>query len=167
MTPEPADILEFPEALETGPTSDSSDLEGSPSLWGIFAAQDEPEGFLAWAEAFRAEEAPRGAIEVALVELVIVSARRLRKALAAEGSEKVGDAAKLRELAGAKRLWSGSLVDWRRHRAAVASEAAKADARQSSRRDRNSPDAPAPAPAPSPSTPFREEKRPSLPPEKS
>ena len=76
-------------------------------------------GFALWAEALRAVETPDGPIAAALLSLVVLAAGRLDRSMSACRA-KVGDTALLREEAAAQRLWSRSLAEWRRHKAAIA-----------------------------------------------
>ena len=72
--------------------------------------------FIAWANALRAEEAPVGALEIAMVDSIVQAARRLRKATGFVEADGYRNPAVVRELTHCERAWSKALAEWRRHR---------------------------------------------------
>lgn len=87
-----------------------------PTPFGPPASAYEDPAFLAWAEAFRADAAPQGALESALIDLLITAAHRLARIAKREVDVKTGDTAHLRERSHAERAWTRALADWKRAR---------------------------------------------------
>ena len=127
--------LQFPRRLRA-PYRDP----GSP--WMTTHDGGDTEEFIAWAEALRESEAPVGALEIALVDLIVVAARRLARVMRDLEADAFRDRALIREQTACERSWSKALGEWRRHRASEYSkdkakakdEAASQDAQREANR---------------------------------